>query len=71
MTFHEAPEVFIECTECGGDGVIRKNIWVYEHGCGFGHDDVTETPCRLCNGAGGTICEAEGDSLGDTEDAAA
>lgn len=71
MTLAEAPEVFVECAHCGGDGVIRKSIWVYEHGCGFGHEDVLEAPCRFCNGAGGFLCEAAGDRLEQIEEAIA
>lgn len=58
MSSQHAPEVFVTCDDCCGDGVIRHAIWVYEHGCGFGHDDVSEDTCQACNGIGGFICEA-------------
>ena len=63
MMLANAPDVFVECAHCGGDGVILKSILVYEHGCGFGHYDALEAPCRFCNGVGGFLCEASGDPL--------
>lgn len=56
----ELPVVFVECAICGGKGIIRKPIRVYEHGCGFSHDDVDEIECDACNGAGGNLSEANG-----------
>jgi hypothetical protein len=55
------PEFLADCPDCGGDGIIRTAIQVYEHGCGFPHDDVDERPCQSCNGLGWFIWEAEGD----------
>lgn len=40
------------CETCAGDGCIRRLITVYEHGCGFPHDDVEEQPCPDCGGSG-------------------
>ena len=37
----------------GGEGGFEKHIWVYEHGCGFGHDDSIWAICAVCDGAGG------------------
>lgn len=28
MTLTDAPEVFVECVECRGEGVISTSIWV-------------------------------------------
>ncbi|MBB6306282.1 hypothetical protein [Xanthobacter tagetidis] len=36
------------CSTCGGSGVITKRVSVYEHGCGFPHDDGEEVPCPDC-----------------------
>ncbi|MDI3563517.1 hypothetical protein [Bradyrhizobium sp. Arg816] len=58
-----APEVWKDCEICGGEGVIYRNIFVYEAGCGFGHDDVYSVECDACAGNGGFICEDEGDRL--------
>jgi len=57
------PEIWKDCDICGGEGVIYKNAWVYETGCGFGHDDVHSVECDACAGNGGFICEAEGDAV--------
>lgn len=56
-----APETYVACTDCGGEGHKLRTIQVYEHGCGFSHADVEALPCELCGGSGGMICEAEGD----------
>lgn len=45
------------CPVCGGEGCERRGIWVYEHGCGFGHDDVEEIRCVECGGTGEIIKE--------------
>lgn len=57
-----APKVFIACEVCGGEGAILETVHVYEAGCGFSHPDVHSKPCTACNGAGGMVCEAEGNS---------
>lgn len=51
-----APEVWVDCPECCGEGEIEhpRPFWDDPYFC------VVE-PCRACNGAGGMICEAEGD----------
>jgi DnaJ-class molecular chaperone len=52
---NEAPEVYVACDVCGGEGQM-------EHSRYGGNDpDAWAVPCRVCNGAGGMICEAEGD----------
>jgi hypothetical protein len=55
------PEIWLDCPHCSGEGGFEKHIWVYEHGCGFGHDDSMWATCAVCDGIGGMICEAEGD----------
>lgn len=55
------PEVWLDCPECGGEGGYERHIFVYEAGCGFGHDDSEWVTCPACDGRGGMICEAEGD----------
>ncbi len=57
----EPPEQFFECVQCCGEGHQLRATWVYEHGCGFGHEDVEAVPCDVCNGSGGFIGEAEGE----------
>jgi hypothetical protein len=50
---NNAPEVFVECEACGGEGSIEKHQPF--------HDDpyfCTVHPCDACHGAGGMICEA-------------
>jgi len=56
------PEFLFDCYQCGGQGVIRNVIQVYEHGCGFPHDDVEEQPCQACGGSGFFVGEAEPDA---------
>lgn len=43
---------FTTCPYCGGEGIEVFRVTVYEHGCGFPHDDSDERPCRECNGSG-------------------
>ncbi len=56
------PEIWKDCEVCGGEGAIYKSIFVYEAGCGFGHDDVYSVECDACAGNGRFICDAECDS---------
>lgn len=55
----EPPEQWIECSACDGNGCIVKRVTVYEHGCGFPHDDGEEVECEQCHGNGGWIDDAE------------
>lgn len=57
----EAPQQWFVCDACNGSGVEVFGIWVYEPGCGFGHDSTDERPCGKCAGAGGWPDDAEPD----------
>ncbi len=46
------PQALAQCPECGGEGYFLKRITVYEHGCGFPHDDTDEIKCEACDGTG-------------------
>lgn len=56
------PEVLVDCGSCDGYGTVATRVRVYEHGCGFAHDDTHESACPQCNGAGFLICDAVGTS---------
>lgn len=60
-----APEILVDCAECGGDGYTVHRIRVYEHGCGFAHDDTEERRCDACNGVGFDVCDAPGVAIND------
>jgi DnaJ-class molecular chaperone len=51
----EPPEVFDECPDCAGEGAI-------DHPRPFADDPYfcIVVPCSTCEGAGGMICEAQG-----------
>jgi len=55
----EPPEVWEECHACQGEGAIEEwesvSKWSIDPPCA-----IVRT-CQTCNGAGGFICEAEGD----------
>jgi hypothetical protein len=55
-----APEVWLDCPECCGEGAIE--IWESVSKWSIDPPCAHVLPCRDCNGAGGMICEAEGDS---------
>lgn len=55
----EVPQQWFDCEACGGEGITRHTITVYEPGCGFPHDDVEEVPCKDCHGTGGGLGDAE------------
>lgn len=57
----EPPEQWFVCDACDGMGVIGTRVTVYEHGCGFPHDDTHEEECVSCGGIGGWIADADGD----------
>lgn len=56
-----APEQWIVCDMCGGMGVTPHRVTVYEHGCGFPHDDTAEKECINCGGLGGWVADVEPD----------
>lgn len=58
---------FETCGECRGSGVIGRRVTVYEHGCGFPHDDTEEEPCPACGGTGETETEVEPVTLDDLQ----
>lgn len=47
-----------ECKACDGRGYHIKRVTVYEHGCGFPHDDTEEIRCDECGGAGDIVVES-------------
>jgi DnaJ-class molecular chaperone len=51
----EAPEVYVACEACGGEGHTLHSRY------GGNDPDVWTVPCSACNGTGGVICEASGD----------
>lgn len=55
----EPPQQWAECAVCDGLGYLITRVTVYEHGCGFPHDDSHEIPCDACGGAGGWVDNAE------------
>ena len=56
----DPPQVIITCKACDGQGFTVHRVTVYEHGCGFPHNDSEERPCERCGGHGEFIEEAEG-----------
>lgn len=58
-----APEVWVDCPDCCGEGEVLETVHVYEAGCGFSHPDVYGKTCPACGGARGMICEAEGNHV--------
>lgn len=54
----EAPLTMVPCEVCDGYGYTAHRITVYEHGCGFPHDDTEERSCPECLGIGFFVCEA-------------
>jgi len=59
---HIAPERWIVCDACDGEGVRAYAITVYEPGCAFPHGDTEEEVCPDCGGAGGWIDDVEADT---------
>jgi hypothetical protein len=59
--FGEAPQQWFVCDACDGSGVEVFGTTVYEHGCGFSHDDTDERPCPQCHGDGGWVDDAKSD----------
>jgi hypothetical protein len=61
----DPPQQWCVCSACGGSGVEVFRVTVYEHGCGFPHDDSDERPCGKCNGHGGWLDDVEPDGVRD------
>lgn len=57
--FVEAPQVWKECPECCGEGGIE--VWESVSKWSIDPPCAQVMRCEACNGAGGFICEAEGD----------
>ena len=53
--YWDEPQQWCICNACDGSGVHAYRVTVYEHGCGFPHDDTAEESCGVCNGMGGWI----------------
>jgi ssDNA-binding Zn-finger/Zn-ribbon topoisomerase 1 len=49
LALEAALRIASRCPECNGSGVIVYGVTVYEHGCGFPHDDTDERPCPECS----------------------
>jgi DnaJ-class molecular chaperone len=59
--YWDPPQTWHQCDACDGSGVEVFGTFVYEPGCGFGHDSTDERPCGKCNGAGGWVDDVEPD----------
>lgn len=59
--YWDAPQQEYTCKTCGGSGVIARRITVYEHGCGFPHNDTEELKCEQCDGFGTYVADMEAD----------
>jgi hypothetical protein len=59
---YEGPLQLVTCDACDGRGYTSHRITVYEHGCGFPHDDTDERRCEKCGGLGEWITDAEADA---------
>jgi hypothetical protein len=59
MNLAAAPEIIAVCPSCGGEGHTLHRISVYEHGCGFPHDDVEAQHYTDCHGVGFSIEEVQ------------
>lgn len=60
--FELPPEQIFTCEACDGSGVEVFGTWIYEPGCGHGHNSTDERPCGACNGAGWWVDDAEPDA---------
>lgn len=56
----EPPEVWEECPDCQGEGGIE--VWESVSKWSIDPPCAHVKTCQTCNGAGGMICEAEGNS---------
>lgn len=61
----EHTPILVACPLCNGSAVSPRAVWVYEHGCAFGHYDTEEDACPECEGAGQLLVECEPITLED------
>jgi hypothetical protein len=59
--------LLVPCPTCRGLAVTPRAVWVYEPGCGFGHDDTEEDACPECEGAGQLLVEGAPITMEDLE----
>jgi hypothetical protein len=59
--------LLVPCPTCRGLAVKPRAVWVYEPGCGFGHDDAEEDACPECEGNGQVLVEGEPITMQDLE----
>lgn len=57
------PWQIFTCEACDGRGFTMHRVTVYEHGCGFPHDDAVERQCEACSGYGEFFGPCEGDAV--------
>lgn len=57
MTGQHDNLMLVPCPRCDGAGAQVFASWVYEHGCGFGHEDSYEEACPDCEGNGQQLVE--------------
>jgi hypothetical protein len=62
--------LLVPCPLCDGSAVIGRRVTVYEHGCGFPHDDTHEEQCPHCEGAGSVLIEGYPISMDDLDNMA-
>lgn len=61
--------LLVHCPLCNGSAVSVRAVWVYEHGCAFGHYDSEEDPCPECEGNGQALVDGQPITLEDMEEA--
>lgn len=66
----DASPILVPCSLCNGLAKVGRRVTVYEHGCGFPHDDVEEDDCPECEGAGQLLVDGALITLEDLEDMA-
>lgn len=63
--------LLVPCPLCDGSAVQARAVWVYEHGCAFGHYDTEEDPCPECEGNGRVLVDSVPATQEDREQEAA
>lgn len=59
IDFGDPPEIWQDCPDCQGEGAIE--VWESVSKWSIDPPCAHVVTCKTCNGAGGFICEAEGD----------